>query len=66
MALSGITIILNGHTYNDASFLNDGHQTAFLQALSDMLVEIQSVENFSASANASAVAATSSANSAAT
>lgn len=43
MPFSGIEVTLNSNTYNDASFLDDGHQTNFLGALSDFLVEAGNV-----------------------
>lgn len=66
MAFSNVTVTLNGNTYNDNSFLDDGHQTAFLQSLSDFLVEADAVSTAKTDAEQAETNAAMSASNAAT
>jgi len=52
MAFSGVSVTMKGNTYNDTSFLNDGHQTAFLEALRDFLLEADDVNTATADSEA--------------
>lgn len=65
MAYSGITVTVNSRTYNDQSFLNNGHQTNFLRLISDTMVEIGGASDSATAAQAAQTAAEAAADTAA-